>query len=452
MAEHRGRRTTPRNRAVRTGWLVFAALAVVVLLAGAWIARPIEARFVTEAADVRVAFEPVAAGLAQPVHASPVPGSDGRVFVAEKAGSIYMIEPGADPTPVLDLQDAVLDDGWERGFYSLAFDPDYASNGFVYVAYTARGDGAAEGRIVVERVRSMSTPSTTAETRLEILSVPKLPDIGGGTDAAHNGGALAFGPRDGFLYVSIGDGRRPRVTDLGAQDLASLRGSILRIDVSDARLAAPYAVPRDNPFVDRRDARPEIWAYGFRNPWRMAFHPDGAALLVSDVGQHRAEEVALVRRGENHGWPIREARTWSLKANVKAMGITKETWNRPAFVARSIAAYARAVTVPSRVPVVDYGHQDVDPLGGQAVVGGFVYEGDVIPELHGRYLFADFINGRLWSLELRPDGLNVRRELIDSDMAISSITKDADGEVLVTDYASGRVVRLVRQDDVAASP
>ena len=393
-----------------------------------------------------LALEPVVSGLDKPVYASVAPDGGRRLFIVERDGAIRVADGGRmlDP-PFLDLRDRVASDAGERGLFSVAFPPDFSTSGRFYVHYSA----APDGRGTVSRFRISSDPNRADLASEEVLL--SIPTVG----LIHFGGQLQFGP-DGHLYVSVGDGAGTRMPsgdssvygdgavfygedgrlaippgsgftlqDLDrvdpwnqGQGLESLRGKILRIDVSTG---SSYAIPADNPFVADADdgARGEIWAYGFRNPWRFSFDSCGGALFVADVGDKRYEEINLVEKGGNYGWKRMEG------------GRCRPHW-RP------------CDTAGLEFPIAEYGHLDIDPAGGSAVIGGYVYRGERIPSLVGRYLFADFVSSRLWALTPTARTASGWRteELIRLDIHPSSFGLDAEGELLIVDYG-GTIYRLV---------
>lgn len=324
----------------------------------------------------RVALELVAEGLTAPIALVASPDDTGRLFIATQPGRVFVLTPavGLHPLAFLDVSARVvpLNPAYdERGLLGLAFHPDYAANGRLFVYYVApTADGSPAGfdsdALVCEyRVEPNDPMVADPDSERVLLRIPQ-------PQSNHKGGQLAFGP-DGMLYIGTGDGGA--AGDLGfghadglgnAQDYSSLLGKILRIDVDGA---APYQVPPDNPFVAVDGARGEIWALGLRNPWRFSF--DGDRLIAGDVGQALREEVNVVERGGNYGWRVREGFTcYNLAAQVFPL---------PACA----AADARGNAFVD--PVLDYSH-----LGGTSVIGGFVYRGSAIAGLRGRYVFGDF--------------------------------------------------------------
>ena len=322
----------------------------------------------SRAADVKLKL--ISDQLSHPVAFAVAPGDPaGRLFVCEQEGRIRIIEKGQlSPQPFLDVtQEVVKKMGYdERGLLGLAFHPNYAKNGKFYI-YCSTPSSGRKGVDNVEEIREYTVaknPALADKTTMRV--VLKVDDPQGN----HNGGDLKFGP-DGYLYISMGDGggQKDQHGTIGnAQDLTSLMGKILRIDVNQQ----PYGIPKDNPFVDKKDEqgqpiRPEIYAYGFRNPWRISFDKKDGRLFTGDVGQDKFEEVDIVKKGGNYGWRVRE-------------GLHEFNENDPD---------------PKNWvdPIIDYPHPE-----GLSVTGGFVYRGKAIPALVGKYVFADWI-GPIWQLE-----------------------------------------------------
>lgn len=343
-----------------------------------------------------VAMEVVAEGLDRPLFLT-APASDARLFVVEQPGRIRVVERGALlPTPFLDLTGRVSADG-ERGLRGLAFHPGYASNGYFYVDYTDLDGGTRVERYRVSADRNRADPAS-AKTILHVQ--PPL--------SRYGGGMLAFGP-DGRLYVGVGDGGG----EGHAQDPGSLLGKILRIDV-DA--GDPYAVPPDNPFAGRPDARGEIWAMGVRNPWRFAFDRGSGLFYLADVGQDQWEEVnvvASVAAGVNYGWDVVEGQEcFRDKDWCDRKGLT--------------------------LPVLQYSHSD-----GCSITGGYVYRGRRIPGLDGLYFYADYCRGWVRSF-LHHGGAPVyQRKWEFGDLGnIVSFGEDASGELYLVS-SDGRVFRMI---------
>jgi len=347
------------------------------------------------------ALRQIAEGFVEPVFLTHA--GDARLFIVEQPGTIRLIENGRIlPAPFLDIRQRVNDRANEQGLLGLAFHPRYAENGYFFVNYTD-----AEGDTVIARYSVTSNPNRADPASERIILRLEQPY------ANHNGGDLAFGP-DGYLYLGLGDGGSGGDPENRAQDLQSLLGKLLRLDVDNGD---PYAIPADNPFVTRGDAKPEIWAYGLRNPWRFSFDRASGDLYLADVGQNAYEEVnfqpAGSAGGENYGWRYFEG-THNFRD----------------------AASAPPDVVP---PVAEYGRDD-----GCSVTGGYVYRGAALPELAGVYLFGDYCSGRIWSLQ-RTVGAWQRATFGDTDFNISSFGEDAIGELYVLDHRGGGVYQIVRR-------
>jgi glucose/arabinose dehydrogenase len=355
----------------------------------------------------------VADGLDKPVAVTHAGDGSGRLFVVEKEGRIRILQGGRLLTePFLDISDHVEAESSERGLLGLAFHPDYQDNDVFYVNYTtSRSTGGLDrGDTVVARF-TVGADANKADPATEstVLTV-------GQPHANHNGGHLLFGP-DGHLYIGLGDGGSQGDPDNRAQDLSELLGKMLRIDVDTGDPADPYDIPPDNPFVDEPPARPEVWAFGFRNPWRYGFDGLTGELYLGDVGGSQWEEIdfqpAASRGGENYGWPILEA----------------EECYRPA------ENCDRTGLVP---PVAYYDHDQ-----GTAITAGEVYRGRRYPRLAGTYFYGDYTSGRLWALSRGASGLWRNAEVGEVDGGLSAFGQGEDGEVYLTLYSSGEIHQLV---------
>ncbi len=356
-------------------------------------------------ADLVVAF-PQLAPLSNMVHLTHAGDGNGRLYVVLQEGRIVRFDPTstvAEPTLFLDIRDRVSAGG-EQGLLGLAFDPDYGSNGHFYVNYTAQGQTVVARYTVGQADAGRVDPNS----ELVIMHVPQpYPN--------HNGGTVAFGP-DGYLYIGLGDGGAGGDPLNSGQDLQTLLGAMLRIDVSEVSEEHPYAVPADNPFV-HEDARPEIWAYGLRNPWRFSFDRETGDLWAGDVGQNHWEEVDLLEAGRNYGWNRMEGNHCfpSTVQDCSAEGL--------------------------EVPVVEYS------LSGLrcAVIGGVVYRGSSLPWLEGAYLYADYCSGEVWGLRYDGEQVTEHTLLNDSVRRISAFGQDEDGEVYLLSF-DGRIYRLAEAE------
>lgn len=321
------------------------------------------------------------------------------LYVVEQAGVIKVFQNQAGVKKAdtfLDIRDRVSSGG-ERGLLGLAFDSDYAKNGRFYVNYTAKPDGHT---VIAAFARQGPAGSRQADpASQEILLEVEQPW------GNHNGGQLRVGP-DKMLYIAVGDGGSGGDPRNYAQDRSSLLGSILRIDPKQKQEGRGYAIPADNPFVGNTQGwRPEIWAWGMRNPWRISFDRATGRLWAGDVGQNQHEEVDIIQRGGNHGWRLREGTAcFQPDKNCDPGGETV-------------------------LPVHTYDHSQ-----GQSITGGVVYRGKRHKQLEGAYLFADFASGALWALRVDKDGKKTQHErLLKEPVHISSFGEDAQGEVYLCD-------------------
>jgi len=433
---------------------------------------------------ITIGLETVATGLANPVTGAVAPGDRRHLYVAEQSGKIWRIDTrgGHAPSLFADLSSIVIPLGCffinydERGLFGLAFHPNYRRNGLVYTftSQTPQGQPTLPSNqcnsrlpdhdnVVTEwRVMNPGSPDAMVDpaSAREILRNPH-PQFN------HNGGELRFGPR-GHLFISIGDGGAAddqgpgHVAGGNAQDLGSLLGKILRIQPTARGSATPYTIPAGNPFVGMPGARGEIWALGFRNPYKMSFDRKSGHLHVADVGQNDIEEVDRIRRGGNYGWPVKEG-TFAFDQNGDANGFVT----------------ADGITGEYIDPKAQYDHclGPVDPalvgpcpsLEGTAAVGGFVYRGREVDSLRGRYVFGDYSrsfftsDGRLFYLDRHARVRELRLETgMPLGLGLLGIAEDARGELYVlgksgavpgntgiTDPAnmSGVVLRITEAED-----
>jgi glucose/arabinose dehydrogenase len=340
-----------------------------------------------------------------PLFLAPVPAPDSRLVVVEQSGRVKVFAASASSTnTILDVSSLSVVGG-EQGLLGLAFDPNFVSNHFFYVFYTCLVNVAAcpsNGALRIARYTwDPATPS--AGNPKVILTIPHT------TATNHNGGMLAFGP-DGFLYIGTGDGGGdPAQTGTG-QSVSSLLAKILRINVHPANDATPYLVPGDNPLFG--GARSEIWAMGFRNPFRFSFDRQTGALWAGDVGQNQFEEIDVVQKGRNYGWPAFEGSHPYLN-----VALAPGTTHAP--------------------PIAEYDHSV-----GFAIIGGYVYRGTRFAALAGRYVYGD-LSGPIWAIP--GDGTNqgdvTNNVPIQQDGTITSFGQDNAGELYVVDQG-GRVFKF----------
>lgn len=356
------------------------------------------------AGTVPVGLEEMASGLAFPV-ALTAPAGDPRLFIVEKGGVIRVLKEGTLlPAPFLDLSGRVSTGG-EQGLFDLAFDPAYATSGRFFVHYTD-----VNGNTTVSSFRVSATDPDRAEPATETVVLAAEQPF-----TNHNGGRLEFGP-DGMLYIGLGDGGSAGDPGGRGQSLADLLGDILRVDVSSG---TSYTVPPDNPFAGRPDARPEVWSFGLRNPWRFTFDPATGDLYIADVGQDAWEEIDVATaaqgagRGVNFGWSRTEGSHCYAAAACDTTGLV--------------------------LPAAEYSHAE-----GCSISGGFVYRGAAIPALQGHYFFADYCRG--WVRSIRLENGQVVESLqwptLAPGGAVPAFGRDAAGELYVLS-AEGRVFRIV---------
>jgi glucose/arabinose dehydrogenase len=348
-----------------------------------------------------VRLQEVARGLVRPLHLI-APAGDPRLFIVEQPGRIRIVENGQLlPTPFLDITARVRSTGNEQGLLSLAFHPRYGENGYFFVNYTDRSGNTQVERYRVSGDRNRGDPASAKS----ILSVDQ-------PYGNHNGGHTLFGP-DGMLYIAMGDGGSGGDPRGHGQNLATLHGALLRIDVDRGD---PYAIPPDNPFATRANARPEIWGYGARNPWRIDFDAPEGLLYVADVGQNRWEEVHVVpmdQPGINYGWARMEGR----ECFPPGSQCNREGLHIPQYV---------------------YPHPD-----GCSITGGHVYRGQRIPSIVGHYFFGDYCAGWIRSFRYADGQISEEREWNLGDVGqVMSFGEDADGELYVMSM-NGRVHRFV---------
>jgi glucose/arabinose dehydrogenase len=353
------------------------------------------------AGDPLLQLERVISGVTRPVAlAAPGDGS-GRLFIVQQGGVIRIAKNGTLITkPFLDLSSRISCCG-EQGLLGLAFHPNYETNGFFFVNYTdTRGD------TMVARYKVSGDPDVAdAQSAVTILQVNQ-------PFTNHNGGQLQFGP-DGYLYIGMGDGGSGGDPGNRAQSLNTLLGKIVRLDV-DHQL--PYAIPPDNPLKSVSGARPEIWAFGVRNPWRFTFDRQTGDLWIADVGQGTYEEIdfqpATSAGGENYGWRLMEG----LHCFTPSTGCA----------ARSDLT----------LPLFEYDHSI-----GCSVTGGYRYRGEQYRRMNGVYLFGDFCSGVIFGGFETANGFEFR-PLLSSGLTISTFGEDEQGELYVADYNGAAIYRI----------
>ena len=348
--------------------------------------------------QISISVDPFVTGLTQPVYVTHAGDRSGRLFIVEQPGTIRIVRNGVLLTsPFLDIRSRVTAGG-ERGLLSVAFHPQYRENGRFFVNYTASRPNL---KTIIAEYQISQDPDISGTAEKVVLTIDQPFDN-------HNGGQLQFGP-DGYLYIGMGDGGSGGDPQGNGQNLNSLLGKILRIDINSGQ---PYAIPAENPFLNR-DGRDEIYVVGLRNPWRFSFDRLTGRLFVGDVGQNTREEIDLIVGGQNYGWNRYEA---SLCFNPSSGCDTSD------------ASF--------QFPIAEYGRTE-----GGSVTGGYVYRGKVFPELDGTYIFGDFVSGRIWALQETQFSSWSRMQLLDAGFNISSFGEDESGEIYVVNYG-GSVGRI----------
>lgn len=350
-----------------------------------------------------LALDTIATGLSHPLFVTAPPGDRSRLFLVERTGQIRIVKNGTLlSSPFLDITSRVSN-GSEQGILGMAFRPDYATTRTFMVYYMDPSLTSVLSRFQVPA----GTPDVAdASSEDTLLTIPQ--PIGD-----HNGGMLAYG-RDGYLYMSVGDGGCCGDPDGHGQDRTELLGSILRLDVT---ATGPYGIPADNPWANHPTFRHELWNYGLRNPWRFSFDRTTGDLYIADVGDNTREEVDVIPHtstgGENLGWRNMEGSQCFGGGSCSMTGLT--------------------------LPVLDYGHDE-----GCSIIGGYVYRGADLPGLRGAYFYADFCAGWIRSFRWAGGALTDERQydLLDPSELPNSFGEDADGELYVT-TETGNVYKIV---------
>jgi len=374
---------------------------------------------VLPAEDLGVSVEPAFPKLRipRPIVITHAGDESGRIFVASQFGVIYTFDNQRDieeASVFLDHSAKVMykDKENEEGLLGFAFHPQYTKTGEFFLFYTAKEDDHVSV-ISRFRVNPNDTGKADAQFEEELLRV-KQPFWN------HNGGTLAFGP-DGYLYIALGDGGKGGDPFKNGQNLGTFNGSILRIDVDHRNGDKNYAIPADNPFVKTENALPEIYAYGFRNVWRLSFDLKTGKLYAADVGQKLWEEINIVTKGGNYGWNLREGKH----------PYEGGSGPKPHLIE----------------PIFEY-HHDI----GKSITGGVIYRGKDVPKLNGMYLYADYVSGNIWALEHKPSGTIIANHSIPNvssageNLPIITFGEDASGEVYFTTQLGGGQIFKFKAD------
>ena len=291
------------------------------------------------------------------------------------------------------------------GLLSFTFHPNFQENGYLFTLYNFSIEEMNYTRL--SRFTASSPNHNSVDLSTEVVLLEVLQPF-----TNHDGGQIAFGP-DGYLYIGLGDGGNGGDPYNNAQNLKTLLGTILRLDVDNSSDSLNYSIPSTNPFVADTNARPEIWAWGLRSPWRFSFDTETGTLWAGDVGQERYEEIDIIEGGKNYGWRIMESwYCFAPETDCDSSTLTSPVWG-------------------------------YDRSGGKSVTGGHVYHGSKVPQLQNRYVYADFVFGNIWALDYVSDNDVTNELLFDTDHFIVTFGVDENRELYFADYFSGRIYNFV---------
>jgi glucose/arabinose dehydrogenase len=356
---------------------------------------------------IAIGLQIVASGLATPLGLEQPNDESGRLFVVEQGGTVRVLQNGALlPQPFLNISNKVISQG-EMGLLGLTFHPGFQTNRKFYVNYVRNAGGQIQS-VIAEYLASATNPNQSdPATERILLTVDQTGNFGN-----HKAGQLAFGP-DGFLYFGLGDGGGSGDPFGHGQNRQTLLGKMLRIDIDGTSPGLEYRIPPDNPFV-AGGGLPEIWAYGFRNPWRFSFDRGNGRLFVADVGENSFEEIDVVQKGGNYGWNTMEGlHCFNPPSGCNMAGL--------------------------QLPIIEMDHPEA-----KAVIGGFIYHGMALAGLQNQYIFGD-LSGKIWSLTESSPNNFTRATLLTPGFNISSFGQDAAGELYVVDISGGRILKIIPQ-------
>ena len=377
-------------------------------------------------AQVSLSKTLVASGFSRPIGLVGEPGDASRLYVLEQGNAASLqaqirliINGTTQATPFLNIDSLVSNTGNERGLLGLAFHPNFATNGYLYVHY----NNTAGSTVVARYTRSVANPNIADPGSAQIIYTTSQPY------SNHNGGPLLFGP-DNYLYLGLGDGGSGNDPGNRAQTLSNPLGKILRFDVDNIPMGATYGVPASNPFVGMAGASPLVFHYGIRNPWRMSFDRQTGDLYIGDVGQNAIEEISRAPAGSsglNFGWRCMEGNSCT--------GLSGCTCNSPSLTS----------------PLYTYSQGS----NGYSVTGGYVYRGTSICGFEGRYIFGDYVSNKIWSFMPTPTGttsfFDHSGQLSSAISGLASFGEDADGELYIVARASGAVYKIVAGPGASAT-
>ncbi len=334
----------------------------------------------------------------RPLDIQQTPGDPNHIYIVEQRGIIYRLEHNRsahEKAIFMDIRDQVDDNTNEEGLLGLAFHPQFEQNGYFFVNYTTENPNLTR----ISRFQTDPNNPSIADLNSELVILTYSQPYWN-----HNGGGITFGP-DGYLYIGVGDGGSGGDPQGNGQNLRNLLGTILRIDVNSSEPEKPYAIPNDNPFTKNNQGfREEIFAYGLRNPWRLHFDSRTGLLWTGDVGQNKYEEIDIIKKGGNYGWN-----------NMEAMHCFRSK---------------NCDTDQFEAPIWEYSHSQ-----GSSITGGIVYRGNSIPELLGKYIYADFVSNRVCALDPGEAGAPNNTQLFKSrNLKVSSFGVDLNNELYICSF------------------
>ena len=369
-----------------------------------------------------IQLELISEGFSKPIHLCSPSNIENELYIVEQRGKILKLDSKKNRTTFLDIRNKVKNPtfpGDERGLLGMAFHPNYKNNGYFFINYIDNDDNT-----IISKFQYNSKTSKFNETILMQFKQPY---------SNHNGGHLAFG-KDGYLYIAVGDGGSSGDPHDNAQNLSTLFGKILRIDVNNNS----YIIPPDNPFINNPNARAEIWAYGLRNPWKFSFDFISNSIFIADVGQNSWEELNLQNMnlsGINYGWNIMEGKHSYNNIDSYNLKLTNPILEYP-----SNANYGKTLTGFK---------QSIDAVGC-SITGGYVYRGEEIDEIKGHYFFADYCSGKIWSIhnfyasnyEIT-DWTNNLLDKKSKQLYISSFGQDSEKNLYIIDH-NGSIFKITK--------
>ena len=368
--------------------------------------------------------------LSKPIHLCSPLNNQEELYIVEQAGKIIKIDENNKLSTFLDIRDRVKKPtfpGDERGLLGMAFSPDYINKKSFFINYIDK----SENTVISKMTHNIDTNLFDEQVLIKVQQ----------PYSNHNGGHLEFG-LDGYLYIAFGDGGSAGDPEKNAQNLSNFFGKILRIDINDNE----YIIPKNNPFVNTKNARPEIWAYGLRNPWKFSFDSSSNSIFIADVGQNSWEELNIQSAtigGINYGWNIMEGSHAYSKESIINPHINKDILVNPFFEYPSDANYGKTLT----------GFKQSKNITGCSITGGYVYNGDKLDTIKGHYFFSDYCTGKIWSIKNFNSNdfeiIDWTDDLLENNkkqLYVSSFGKDSKNNLYILDH-NGALYKIVEEVD-----